>query len=274
MTPPAVLVTRPAAAADALVVALEGHGVRVHAVPTIAIEPAAPGGPLDDAAARLDGYRWIVVTSAEGARALADALRRAARAGSPPGPMPRLAAVGPATARALGAAGLGPSVVPARARGAAIADAMAAVEPLGGARVLLARADIAGPDLPARLRALGARVDEVIAYRTVEGPEVSRAGLAAALDDPALRAAVVASGSAVRGLVALAGTRGADRLRALHLVSIGPATSAAIRSAGLAPAVEASSPSVDALVAAVLAVVDAPPVQQSGLPALHLEIAP
>jgi uroporphyrinogen-III synthase len=274
VTPRAVLVTRPAGEADALVVALEGRGVRVHAVPTIAVEPVAPGGPLDDAAARPDEYHWIVVTSAEGARALADALQRAARAGSPPGPMPRLAAVGPATARALRAAGLGASVVPAGARGAAIADAMAAVEPLGGARVLLARADIAGHDLPARLRSLGASVDEVTAYRTVEGPEASRAGLIAALGDPALRAAVVASGSAVRGLVALAGTWGADRLRALHLVSIGPVTSAAIRSAGLALAVEASSPSVDGLVAAVLAVVDTPPAHPSGHPALHLEIAP
>src|SRR5438874_1039543 len=87
---------------------------------------------------------------------------------------------------------------------------------------LLARADAAAADLPAALRAAGALVDEVAVYHTVVGPDSSRAGVAAALADPALAGAVFASGSAVRGLVRLGG----EPARRLPAVTIGPSTTA------------------------------------------------
>lgn len=216
-------------------VRLREAGYRVHAVPTVATE-LLPFDPPD-----LGRFDWVVVTSATGARALLEAVA--------PGPAGRWAAVGPRTAAALAERGLIAAAVPEEGRGVRVAGAMAALEPLAGRRVLLARADAASDDLPWALREAGAVVDELAVYHTVSGPERSRPGVAAALADPALSAAVFASGSAVRGLIHLGG----EAARRLAAITIGPATSAVARQEGLQVVAEAARPEVDALVFAVRA---------------------
>jgi uroporphyrinogen III methyltransferase/synthase len=225
---PALLSTRPGGRQDPLVGRLEAVGWRVHAVPTVATEP------LDYPPPDLDRFDWVAVTSAEGARAL---LER-----TPPG-RARWAAVGPATATALARFGVSAEVVPEERRGVRLADAIAAAGGLAGRRVLLARADAAATDLPRALRAGGAVVEELAVYHTVVGPESSRLPLAAALADPGLAAAVVCSGSAVRGLLRLA-----PAARRLPLLSIGPATSAVARGEGMQVVAEAASADLEALV--------------------------
>src|SRR5882757_9817046 len=90
-----IVVTRPEGQERDLVSRLEALGHEVVHCPLIAIEPLGDD-PID-----VSGYDWVVVTSANGAREL---LRRAS------GEMPRLAAIGPATADALGGAELVPAV--------------------------------------------------------------------------------------------------------------------------------------------------------------------
>jgi uroporphyrinogen-III synthase len=247
-----VLVTRPRESAGGLAVLLEAAGFRVHAVPAITTESIGPDSELAAALAGPTAYDWIVVTSPTGARVVAGLM--AGRTGSA-GRRPRWAAVGPATARALEVAGFRVDAIPERPRGAAVADAIAAVEPVGGLLVLLARADAAATDLPEALRAAGAVVDDRVAYRTLEAPPASLEPLAVALADPDLGAIVVASGSAVRGLLGLAeriGREAVERVRRTPLVSIGPATSEAARAAGLDVAVESTGTSADAMASAVL----------------------
>src|SRR5207253_4534876 len=128
-----------------------------------------------------------------------------------------------------------------------IVQAIAGVAALERLRVLLARADAAAPDLPRLLRAAGAAVDTLDVYRTVEGPEASRASLDLALADPDLAAVVFASGSAVRGMRRLAD----HDVRSLPAVTIGPATSEVARREGFRVAAEAEKPSVEGMVAAV-----------------------
>jgi uroporphyrinogen-III synthase len=231
----ALLSTRPEGERDPLVARLRALGYRVHAVPTVVTE-VLPFAPPE-----LGGYDWVVVTSAAGARALLDSV--------PPGRAAavRWAAVGPRTAAELAARGLAVAAVPEQSRGVRVADAIAGVVPPAGLRVLLARADAAADDLPAALRAAGARVDELAVYHTVVGPEASRPGVTAALADPALAAAVFASGSAVRGLLRLGG----DAARLLPAITIGPATTEVARAEGLRVAAEADRPGVDGLVSAV-----------------------
>ena len=60
-----VLVTRPREQADSLVAALAAEGFEVVLLPLIAVEPVSED-PID-----VDGYDWVVVTSANGARELA-----------------------------------------------------------------------------------------------------------------------------------------------------------------------------------------------------------
>ena len=272
-----VVVTRPAGTDDPLAARLRAAGVTVHAVPTVVTVDVPPGGELDRAAAALDGYDWVVVTSAAGVTALVAALARAGRPGQRAPGIPEFAAVGPATARALREAGFEVALEASDGSGAGLARDLAREASrgsgLGGRRLLLPRASAASPDLPGLLRAAGAEVHEVVAYRTVEGPESSRPALVAALEDPGLAAVVVASGSAVRGLLRLAGGPGDDAaglgdegpaagpiLSAIPFVSIGPSTSAEVRRCGLRLAAEASAPTVEALAEATLRVVrGAPP---------------
>src|SRR5207302_2763404 len=104
---------------------------------------------------------------------------------SPP-PQVRWAAVGAVTAEALASRGVRVACVPDTEQADAVPEAMARVADLHGARVLLARADLATPSLPARLRELGADVDDVVAYRTAVAPESSRAAMVEAFGDPEL----------------------------------------------------------------------------------------
>jgi uroporphyrinogen-III synthase len=248
----AVVVTRPRDRDDGVMAILEAAGHRVHAVPAIAIEAAGADSELAAALAGAMAYDWIIVTSPTGARIVARLMPDVPR---DPGARPHWAVVGPATAAAVEAAGFRVTAMPARARGLHVADAITAVEALAGRLVLLARADLAGSELPDALRAAGAVVDDLVAYRTLEAPPESIELLERALSDPDLGAIVVASGSAVRGLVRLAELIGPDaveRVRRTPLVSIGPATSGAACASGLSLAVESDQTSPDALAAAVL----------------------
>ncbi len=248
-----VLLTRPTPD-DRLAGRLAEDGLRVTHVPTVITAAEPPGGQLDEAVRLLPRFDWVVVTSATAVRAMADV---ASRLGLPlPVNPPQWAVVGPATATALEAQGIAPAAIPVKALGESIPDALAAVSDLRRARILLPRADAADEALPAALRQAGAAVTEVVAYRTVEAPESSREDLAAALADPEVRAVVVASGSAVRGLVILAEQAGGrENVDRLAIVSIGPSTSAEVRRLGLRLAAEASTPTPEALAEAVVSAV-------------------
>jgi uroporphyrinogen III methyltransferase/synthase len=150
--------------------------------------------------------------------------------------------VGPATRAALEAEGVTAAVVPAAGTGAAIADQLG---PLAGARVLLPRARIAAPDLPAALAGRGARVDEVAAYDTVVGPESSRAPLAAALA-AGIEAAIFTSASTIRGFARLTEDARAA-LAGVAGVCIGPPTAGALRRIGVEPAGVAARRTPEAL---------------------------
>ncbi len=252
-----ILSTRPDGAADPLVRALSAAGHHVYAVPTVALLPVVPGGALDRAVVGLSGFDWVVVTSGAGADALVEAAHRTGRSEMGLEP-PRWVAVGQATAAVLEAAGVHVSLIPEISRGAAITGALLSVGPLAGSRVLLPRSDRADGALPQALRAAGATVVEVVAYRTVEGPPTSKPALHEALTAPDLRAIILCSGSAVRGLLDLSAGADSPEATGVHpvvagtpLVSIGPSTSAAIREAGLQVAVEATRQSVEGIVAAV-----------------------
>jgi hydroxymethylbilane synthase len=236
---PRVLVTRPVERADTLVGALRERGLEPVIVPTIAIVEASGeredaekrehggltkwGADLRRAVGRIEQYDWVLVTSASGARAIARALgaRRPLRV--------RWAAVGPATSAALAAQGLSADFVPATND----ATSLAADLPLEGREhILLVRAARGTAGLVEALRARGASVDEIVAYRTVEGPEASRRLLIRALGGDGLRAAIFASGSSVRGLVRLTPPESVDAVLALPAICIGRATAEAARRAG------------------------------------------
>jgi uroporphyrinogen III methyltransferase/synthase len=239
-----VLVTRPAPQAGELVDLLAGCGIHSIAVPTVQTVPARDNRPLDAALRSLGDASWLVITSVNGARAL---LARLTATGTWPASGTRLAAVGPATARALQVGGLRVDHVPTRYRTVEIADGLGDVR---GQRIVLARADAATSGLRDALRHRGALVDEIIAYRTVEGPASSRDELRAALRRP-LDGVTFTSGSTVRGLRALLSPLDERRATALPAFCIGPVTAEVARRAGFDVAVVSSEYTVAALAKAI-----------------------
>lgn len=176
---------------------------------------------------------------------------------------PRVAAIGPATAREATRAGLGPAVVPGsyRAEGLleAILEAAAGAEgagrpspggsgPLAGTRIFLPRAAEARDVLPEGLRAAGAQVEEVAAYVTLPDMEGAVA-LRRALERAEADWITFTSSSTVRHFVELAGGR-TGRAR---VAAIGPITARTARELGLRVDVVASEYTIPGLVQALAA---------------------
>lgn len=204
---------------------LRERGLSPICVPTVAIDAESVAPALDAAMDALTGTDWLVVTSRNGAEAVAR--RLGGRQGALPSAT-RLAAVGPATAAALRRAGLRVDHVPDDYLTVAIADGLGDV---AGRRVLLARADAATPELREALVARGATVEEVVAYRTVVGPAGSRDALHAALRRD-LDGIAFTSSSTVRGLLRLASSLDRSRARSVPAFCIGPVTAETARRRG------------------------------------------
>lgn len=190
--------------AEPLAGRLRGLGHEVVHVPLVRADP------LGDEPVDVEGYDWVVVTSVTGARELRRRMR---------GEPARVAAIGAATAEALGGADLVPRV--------STQEGLLAELPRPAGRVLFAGAEGARRLLVDELGA-----DFVVLYRTVE---LRR-------EPPAADAAVLASASAARALGAL----GVD----LPAVSIGPQTTSAARAAGVRIVAEATTHDVEGLVEA------------------------
>ena len=244
MTRP-VLVTRPAEQTPELERLLLDRGIKAICVPTVAIDTHSAAAELDAALRSLEGAAWLVVTSQNGAHAIAQSLAMR-NGGRIPAPT-RVAAVGPATASTLREAGIRVDHIPDQYLTVAIASGLGDV---ANRRVVLARADAATPQLREALVARGARVDEVVAYRTVEGPAASRDALHAALRLD-LGGIAFTSGSTVRGLVHLASAL--DRARAFKIAAfcIGPVTAEVARQLRFEVAAVASPHTAEALAEAI-----------------------
>jgi uroporphyrinogen-III synthase len=172
--------------------------------------------PIEDGPIDVRGYDWVIVTSANGAAELA---RR--RLGEPA----RVAAIGGATAVALRERGLRVDFVPS----VPTQEGLVAEFPRPFGRALFVAAEDARGLVAAELGA-----DVRTAYRTRRlRPQPTPVGDVVALASP----------SAARAY--------ADLALGLPVVTIGPQTTAAARSAGLRVAAEAPTQDVAGLVAAL-----------------------
>ncbi len=170
-----VVVSRAREQASRLSSALRRLGADVVEAPAIKIEPLQDWSALDAAIERVSSYDWIIFTSVNGVTPFVERLKIL---GKNPRELTKvdLAAIGPATRSSLESHGFAVRVVPRRYIAEEVFEALRKIGPLRGSRILLPRADIAREALPDLLRKEGARVDGVVAYRTVSAKkEVGRA---------------------------------------------------------------------------------------------------
>jgi len=223
-----IVVTRAPEQADALTQMLQERGAEVILLPAVAFAPPEDWAALDLAIRGLRSYDWLLLTSQNAVRLFA---ARCRELGATVSERPSVGCVGPATAAAAREEGFAVVFMAATYRGTALAGELSGN--LTGKRVLLPRSDRASRDLPEALRALGAQVDDVVAYRTVSPGPVD-ACVAAEVREGRADVIVFASPSAVHYVVE---EIGADALQALAgrtaFASIGPVTSEALREAGL-----------------------------------------
>jgi len=242
-----VVVTRARAQASVFAASLRELGAEVVQLPVIRIAPPEDPAPLRAAAAEAGSFDWIVFTSANGVDRFFAALAEGGRDARALGGV-SLCAIGPATAEELARHGVRADLIPDEFVAEAALEALAAATELAGKRVLIPRAAEARAVLPDGLRARGAEVVEVAAYRTVHdgsgADEVRRA-----LDAGEVDWVTFTAGSTVRSFAALVG---ADVGRA-RVASIGPITSATVRELGMRVDVEAAEYTIPGLLRAIRA---------------------
>ncbi len=246
--PRRVLVTRAAHQAGKLSEALRAAGFEPVEVPLLEMRPPADPAPLDVALRFIDSYDWLILTSANTVKAIAELATKSGLSLNA-SPQLKVACVGEATATAARKAGLDVSVVPEKFVAESLVESLAGH--VNGKRILYAKAELARDVIPDALRAAGATVDVVDAYRNVM-PEGSAKLLRAALEQ-GIDAATFTSSSSVTHLAEAARAAGlAFPFSGVKAISIGPITSATLRESGWEPAAEANPSDIPGLVAALL----------------------
>ncbi len=215
-----IVVTRPAHQSNTLVELLLAKRAEPIQMPLIEIYTPSDGGDaMRLAISELETFEWIVVTSVNGAAAIASEIHGSGR-------LPRIAAIGEATNRALGSIA---DFIPLSARG----EVLAAEFPNGHGRVLLVQAEVVDGVVGSSLRSRGWSVTEVAAYQTRmlrPDPKILTRAMKA-------HALVLASGSAARSWVQSAGIR-----TPRFVVAVGQSTAKVSQSVGISVTEVATEP--------------------------------
>jgi uroporphyrinogen-III synthase len=243
-----VLVGRARHQASALSGELRKLGATVIEIPFIEIRKARSFERLDLALLNLANYDWLVLTSVNGVEAMWERLRKL-RLEKTDFKHLRIAAIGPATKKAIEGRGVQVNVVPKEYVAESVVRSLRSR--VKGKRVLLVRAKVARDVIPRELRKAGAQVDVVEAYETVIPPS-SRIRLRRALTNQRRRPHVITftSSSTVRNFVALMGSPD-KKLDGIQLASIGPITSSTLRELKLRVDIQAKEFTIPGLVEAI-----------------------
>lgn len=242
-----VLVPRPAGQAERTAQALRERGAEPRVVPVIEIAPPPDPAPLENAAATLGSYDWVLFTSANGVESLFSALRRAGRDARAFGSA-KIAVIGPRTADALERHGVRADRVAEEHVGEGLArDVLSLGTPR---RVLIVRALVARDALPTLLREAGVAVDVVPAYETRPAPAGPKS-LVELVETRAVDTVLFTSSSTVTATVERLGPSARELLGKLTVASIGPITTRTAEELGIRVDVTATTFTVDGVLDAL-----------------------
>jgi uroporphyrinogen-III synthase len=217
--------------------------------PLIQFAAADESGPLDVALRNLDRFDWLFLTSQNALRFVLERAKVLGISLTQQATAIRVATVAPVTAAAAEKAGLHVSYVSLKHQGIGLAEELG--PQLKGRRVLLPRSDKAGRELPDALRKVGAEVDDLIAYRTIETqtddnklPDIVRQG--------EMDAIVFYSPSAVHHFLDIFRRGHTEMAKQKTLfVAIGPVTAAVLRESGVERIAQAADTATGAVLEAL-----------------------
>jgi len=246
-----ILVTRPKHQSAAFSRLLEGFGAEPVECATLEIIPPESWKDMDEAIEALSTYQWLVLTSVNGVRAFMERLkfhRRDIRSLSGL----RLCCIDPRTAEEADMFGIHADCIPDEYQAEGVIETMKQAG-VAGQRVLIPRAEVAREILPHQLRAMGATVDVVTAYRAIP-PSVEFEQLKQQLQERAIHFMTFASSSTVRNFCQLFESQEELKQLATHttIACIGPITAKTVEECGLSVGLIAKENTIPALAEAIV----------------------
>lgn len=237
-----VAVTRPRQRAGTLTDKLRRLGADVISYPCIETQDIWPNMPVVEALASLEQYSWLVLTSPAGVDTLMrllDAAEMDARSFA----HMKLAVIGAGTANKLRQHGLRADYIPEQYDSVHLAEGLIRLV-REGERVLLLRAEIGTPELPALLHEACIPFDDIAIYRTIYRNE-RREELAEMLTAGDIDYVTFTSASTVHGFVQSL-PQGID-LTNFTALCIGANTQKAAQQAGM-KTITAANATIDAMI--------------------------
>lgn len=240
-----IAVTRSRQQAGGLIEALRELGADAYELPTIRIEPPKEKIAFVEALADVRSYDWIVFTSPNGVEAFFDAFFAAHEDARDLGGA-RIAVIGNGTAKKVREYHYAVDLIPEEFVAESLLKSFKELD-VEHLRILLPRAAGAREMLAVELEKLGAIVDDVPVYQTVPETEDLAGGIKRFREEGADLISFT-SASTASHFMAL----GLPLPEGLKTASIGPVTSAAMRSLGLPVDLEANQHDIPGLVEAIL----------------------
>lgn len=246
-----ILITRAKSQASALRTELERYGAEVLEYPAIQIEPPKDWKPLDQVIRSLSQLDWIVFTSVHGVEAFFSRLKLSGKDARVLASL-KVAVIGEATAFLLEQKGILPDLIPEKYTSEALFELLKSKETLKGKHFLLPRTDIAPEFLKTSLEQEGARVTEVVAYRTLPpSREAKRALNAIWKEKKSVDYVTFTSASTVHHFFEGFPKSTIRNLKS-KMVTMGPVTSKTLQSYGVKRYREAREHTISGLVKAIL----------------------
>jgi len=241
-----IVVTRTRPQAGVMSKQLRDMGAEVIELPTIRLEDPSDKRGFATSVANVHTYDWLVFTSPNGVERFFDAFFATYKDARSIGGL-RIAAVGPGTKRKIHEYRFQVDLMPEVHVAEELVKEFADNENIENQTVLWVRPKEARPVVSEALTALGAIVDDCIAYQTVM-EKGDPTGAVAELNKNGADIITFASASAAENFFAM----NIDLPEGCKVASIGPVTSTALAGLGHVPEIEAKEHNIPGLVQAII----------------------
>ncbi len=223
-----IVITRPKEQTDDFAALLNERGARVILFPTIRIVAPENYDDLDRAVREIATYDWVIFTSANGVRFF---VNRFKELGLDIRELKgvQICTIGPGSASVVESYGMTVDIIPDEYISEGVVEAFRRYD-MKGKRVLLPRAEVARDVIPDGLADLGARVDAVTAYRTVNS-QIDPKELFELIERKKVDVITFTSPSTVNNFIDIIGN-GKKLPEDIKIACIGPVTQRAAEKAG------------------------------------------